>query len=393
MAERPGAGRILVVGAGLAGAVAARTLAERGFRVTVVDRRDHLGGNAHDAVDANGVRVHAYGPHIFHTRIARAAAWIARFGRFVPYTHVVRARLGDGRTVPLPINIATLNAVFGAGLASPEEAEALLAGLRHAGLKPTNAAEYLHATIGTVLTEIFFRPYTRKMWALALEEVPVSVVRRIPLRLSFDETYYDLSERQMLPENGYAAVFAAIFSHENIRVELATAFAVPMLTGVDHCFNAMPIDEYYGFAFGELPYRSILFHHRSVATPRAHVPAVTNFTDEGPLTRETAWHAFPGHHVRDTGRVTLTAEEPCDYRDNRYERYYPARTSDGRHDATYRRYRGLADRDAGVMTFIGRCGTYRYLDMDQVINQTLATVEGWLARRGAPQPSLGSEAR
>jgi UDP-galactopyranose mutase len=146
-----------------------------------------------------------------------------------------------------------------------------------------------------------------------------------------------------------------------------------------HVFNSMPIDEYFEYRFGELPYRSIRFHHRYARQAPSEV-AVTNFTDDGPFTRETVWNSLPGHVIRATGRVSVATEEPCDYRENGMERYYPVRTADDRSVGIYRRYKALAAENPRI-AFIGRCGTYQYLDMDQVINQSLQQVRAWLGRR------------
>jgi UDP-galactopyranose mutase len=372
--------RILVVGAGLAGAVYARTLAEAGYRVHVIDQRDHIGGNVYDRVDENGVRVHVYGPHLFHTKIHRTASWFRRFGNFAPYTHKVRAQLADGRKVPLPINLETLNTIFGVALKGATEAQDLLASIAKRIDNPANAAEYLNSRIGEKLTDLFFRPYTKKMWSFDLEEMSATVVKRIPLHLDMSDTYFGTDELQMLPENGYTRVFENIFDHENISMQLKTKFRKEDQRNFAHCFNAMPIDEYYDFCFGELPYRSIIFHHRTEATSDSPGWSVTNFTNDGPFTRETTWHALPNHLCEDTGRVTITKEEPCDYRANNLERYYPVKTSDDRYGKVYQRYKERSDADAGSITFIGRCGTYQYLDMDQVINQSLTRVESWIAR-------------
>ena len=148
----------------------------------------------------------------------------------------------------------------------------------------------------------------------------------------------------------------------------------------EHVFNSMPIDEYYDFRYGELPYRSIRFHHRSEPHKVDYAGATTNFTDEGSRTRETYWHLLPYYLVEELGRYTCTEEEPCDYRENNRERYYPVKTADGRYDQVYAQYKSLADVEAHL-TSVGRCGTYRYLDMHQVINQSLLEAETWLARR------------
>jgi UDP-galactopyranose mutase len=374
--------RILVVGAGFAGATHARVLAEAGFEVDVIDRRPHLAGNAYDEADATGVRVLRYGPHLFHTSNARVVAWLQRFAAFVRYEHRVQAELPDGRSVPLPINRSTVNAVFGLRLADAAGMRDFLARQgaphRRAG-PPPHAAAFLQARIGTVLTDLFFRPYTRKMWGLELEELDASVVQRIPLRLDEEDRYFPAERFQVLPRAGYTRLFENLLDHPRIAVALNTGFAHAMLAGTAHCFNSMPIDEFFGARFGPLPYRSIRFHHlrRAAAAPAA--PAATlNFTDAGPFTRETDWSLLPGHRVSPGPWRTVTREEPCDYLANRQERYYPVKTADGASEAAYRRYQALAAAHPGL-SFIGRCGTYRYLDMHQVINQSLAQATAWIA--------------
>jgi len=372
--------KILVVGAGFAGAVYARTLADAGHSVTVIDKRPHLAGNAYDFVDANGVRVHLYGPHLFHTKSQRIIDWLKQFGSFVPYQHRVCVLLPNGRLAPLPINLDTVNAVFGTQFTAREEVEEHLRKISIDIEDPKNAAEYLHAKIGTELTDLFFRPYTKKMWGFDLEDMSAAVVKRIPLRFDRVDTYFADDETQMMPANGYTTLFESIFQHERIEIRLETAFSRDMLPDYGFCFNAMPIDEYFGFELGDLPYRSIRFHVRDEADgPPPNAP-VTNFTDSGPFTRETTWDALPRHRVEHTGRRTITKEEPCDYKDNGMERYYPVKTADGRFQVLYEKYKKMAEAEPN-MEFIGRCGTYQYLDMDQVINQSLAGVERWLSRQ------------
>jgi UDP-galactopyranose mutase len=373
-----GGGAILVVGAGFAGATYARTLAEAGHRVEVIDRRDHVAGNAADAVDANGVRVHRYGPHLFHTRSDHVVGWLARFGAWVPYRHRVRARLPDGRLVPLPVNLDTIAAVFNEDLQTEAAAVAFLARVAVPIEQPANAGDYLRSRLGDVLTDLFFRPYTRKMWGLELEEMDAGVVKRLPIRFDRSDAYFPDDTHQLLPRDGYTAIVAAILDHPGIRVAVGTAYLPGMERGFRHCFNSMAIDEYFGFRLGDLPYRSLRFHHSAEVAWDGLPFSVRNYTDGGPYTRETWWHCLPGHLVSDTSRRTRTVEEPCGYRDNADERYYPVRTADGRFQKLYGKYSRLA----GVlpnMSFIGRCGTYQYLDMDQVINQSLAGARRWLA--------------
>jgi UDP-galactopyranose mutase len=375
---------ILVVGAGFAGAVHARELAERGWRVEVIDRRPHIAGNAFDLVDSTGVRRHAYGPHLFHTSNDRVWDWLRRFVDFLPYEHRVGAYVAElGGCVPLPVNRTTINRVFGEQLETEVETRAFLARIAVPNATPANAAEYLHAQIGTRLTDLFFRPYTRKMWALELEQMAASVVARIPLRFDTDDRYFPTETHQGLPKGGYAELVARILDHPGIRVSLDTAFDKGRLQGFAFCFNSMPIDEYFDTALGPLPYRSIRFHHRvEPAAYRLGDTAQVNFTDDGIHTRQSDWSRLPGHVVAPGPVKTVTLEEPCADHQNNMERYYPVKTSDGAPEKLYERYRDLALAEPKIQ-FIGRCGTYRYLDMDQVINQSLQSARAWLAKAGA----------
>ena len=371
--------RILVVGAGFAGAVHARVLAEAGHKLTVIDTRQHIGGNCYDFIDENGVRVHAYGPHLLHTKNQRIVEWLKQWGEFVPYRHKVRALLPSGGLAPLPINLNTVNLVFGTNFKTAQDVEEHLRKVALPISEPQNAAEHLYSKIGRELTDLFFRPYTKKMWAMDLEEMSASVVKRLPLRFDEKDTYFADDEIQMMPRNGYTAVFDRIFAHPNIDIRLGVAFEKTMLADYEFCFNSMPIDEFFDFQLGELPYRSIRFHHRTERAREAPEWSVVNFTDSGPFTRETMWDAIPCHRVEETGKLTISREEPCDYRENNHERYYPVKTADGRYQALYEDYKKLADAES-QMNFIGRCGTYQYLDMDQVINQSLANVQSYVRK-------------
>ncbi len=343
----------------------------------VIDKRSHIAGNAYDAVDANGVVVHHYGPHLFHTNSEQVFAWLERFGEWVPYRHRVRARIATNTFVSVPINLDTVNTVHEERLKDAAEVEAFLAGIAAPIEEPRNAAEYLRARIGDRLTDLLFRPYTRKMWDMDLEDLDLGVVRRIPLRFDRNEEYFPGDKFQALPRDGYTALVANMLDHERIRITLRTPFSSGMERGYKFCFNSMSIDEYFDYELGALPYRSLRFHHTAMDSWDARDWSQTNYTDDGPLTREVWWHCLPNHLVRETGRRTMTQEEPCDYRENDFERYYPVKTADGRWQDLYRRYRMLS-KAVPNMAFIGRCGTYQYLDMDQVINQSLAAARRWL---------------
>lgn len=374
---------ILIVGAGLSGAVYARSLAEAGLTVRVIDKRSHIGGNCHDHIDPEtGVRCHTYGPHLFHTSNMRVVDWLSRFTGWLPYEHRVVARLEDRRLVPMPVNADTIAALYDRSFAAPAEVEGFLSEVAESRAEVKTAEDHLLSIIGPQLTDLFFRRYTAKMWDMDLSQMGAEVVRRLKIRTDREDRYFPGDSFQALPDKGYTAMFEAMLDHPKIKVELDTAFEHRMLAQFDHCFNAMPIDVFFAESLGPLPYRSIRFHtsrHPLVEAP----PHVTiNYTDESAYTRETWWHNLPGHAPAGQTQALRTVEEPCDYRDNNLERYYPVKTADKRFDTVYKAYARMAS-SLGNITFIGRCGTYQYLDMHQVVNQSLMGVQAWLDRAAA----------
>lgn len=334
--------RILVVGAGFSGAVVARECAAAGHLVKVIDKRDHIGGNAYDYIDDNGIRIHKYGPHLFHTNNEKVVQWLSQFTEWVPYQHKVKAQLNDGTYVTLPVNKETKEIVG-------EE---------------------------NVL-DIFFRPYTKKMWGKSLDELDPSIINRVPIRDDDNELYFPNDEYQMMPKNGYTEIFKNILNHSNIEVECNVEFHQSMEEEYDYVFNSMPIDMYFNYDYGELPYRSIKFHNIVLQQPKVLPTATVNFTHDGPYTRVTEWKNIPAHGENDYTTV-LTYEEPCDYKDNDYERYYPVKDIEGTNRETYKKYKERVNEDK--MTFIGRCGMYVYVDMHQAISSALATARRFLDR-------------
>ena len=332
--------RILVVGAGFSGAVIARECAAAGHLVKVIDKRDHIGGNAYDYTDSNGIRIHKYGPHLFHTNNENVVQWLSQFTEWVPYQHKVKAQLNDGTYVTLPVNKETKEIVG--------EDNVL---------------------------DIFFRPYTKKMWGKSLDELDPSIINRVPIRDDDNELYFPNDEYQMMPKKGYTEIFHNIFNHSNIEVELNVEFDKSMEEEYDYVFNSMPIDMYFDYDYGELPYRSIKFHNVTLQQPRVLPTATVNFTHDGPYTRVTEWKNIPCHGSNDYTTV-LTYEQPCDYKDNDYERYYPVKDLEGTNRETYKKYKDRVDEDK--MTFIGRCGMYVYVDMHQAISSALATARRFL---------------
>ena len=330
---------ILIVGAGFSGAVIARELAEAGHRVTIIDQRNHIGGNAYD-YDHEGIRIHKYGPHLFHTNNKEVVDWLSKFTEWVDYKHKVKAQLDDGTYVTLPVNRETKEIVG-------EEN----------------------------ILDTFFRPYTLKMWGKTLDELDPSIINRIPTRDDDNELYFPNDEYQMMPKDGYTKLFENIFKHKYIKVFTGTKFSTSMEKKYDHVFNSMPIDEYFKYKHGELPYRSIKFHHKTVPMARVLPTATVNFTHNGPYTRVTEWKNIPNHGI-DSKQTIITYEEPCDYKDNNKERYYPVKDVDGVNRETYKKYKEMVDTDR--MTFIGRCGMYVYVDMHQAISSALATAKRFL---------------
>ena len=411
--------RALVVGAGFAGAVVARELAEAGWQVLVIDKRDHIAGNAFDYVNEHGIRVHKYGPHLWHGNSDMAQDWVSRFTEWAPYKHKVKALLPDGRYVPLPINAETIRGVFGQELRDfvkcgddstqeywgyqdeeadelyfykPRAYEAFIESKR-TQMKPedvTNSREHVESSVGKELCELFFAPYTKKMWDMDLSDLPASVAARIATKTDFDPYYFPNDKHQGLPAEGYTKMFERIFDHENITVKLGVSReellghrddAAPTVKGskrFDEIFTAEPIDTYYGCDLGELPWRSIKCHTYSVPVPQALPASVVNFTHDGPHTRATEWKQLP-NHGSNPHWTTLTVEEPCDYRDNDMERYYPVKTSHAvdPNRELYKKYRERAKADG--IHFIGRCGQYVYTDMSPCVNSTLTYVRKFLA--------------
>ncbi len=325
--------KILIVGAGLSGVTIARELADNGHKVHVIDRRDHIAGNAHDYINEHGIRVHKYGPHLFHTNNKKVFQWLTRFTDWVEYHHKVKAQLKDGRYVTLPVNKETKDIVG-------EE---------------------------NVL-DIFFRPYTKKMWGVELDKLNPDIINRVPIRDDDNELYFPDDKIQYMPRQGYTKMVENILHHHNITVDLKVHFNKLLEKEYDHVFNSMPIDEYYEFKYGKLPYRSIKFETISLPIPKALPTAVVNFTHNGPKTRVTEWKNIPCHGDN-RYMTTLTFEEPCDYLENNLERYYPVKDASGNNKKTYEKYKKLQSKN---MTFIGRCGLYAYLDMHQAINSSLA---------------------
>jgi UDP-galactopyranose mutase len=330
---------ILIVGAGLSGVTIARLLAEAKHNVVVIDQRDHIAGNAYDYYNEYDIRVHKYGPHIFHTNNEEVYNWLGQFTDWVEYKHKVKAILNDGTYVTLPVNKETTKIVG-------EEN----------------------------ILDTFFRPYTLKMWGKTLEELDPSIINRVPIRTDMNELYFPNDKYQAMPKYGYTKMVKNILDHENISINLNTNFNKLQESHYDHIFNSMPIDVYFDSCYGELPYRSLKFHTVTIPSPKVLPVPTVNFTHDGPYTRITEWKNYI-YHGENNKCTTLTYEEPCDYKDNSFERYYPVKDVDGKNREVYKQYR--ADIPDNV-TFIGRCGQYVYIDMDMAVASASATAKRFL---------------
>lgn len=372
-AERPPAARLvplkprpfdyLIVGAGFSGAVMAERLAAgSGKRVLLVDRRPHIGGNAYDCYDDAGILIHRYGPHIFHTNSERIFEYLSRFTAWRPYQHRVLAYVG-GKKLPIPINLTTINELYGLALDS-SGMEAFLA--ERAQVPPDmirSSKDVVMATVGRDLYEKFFEGYTRKQWGVDPSRLDKAVTARIPTRTNTDDRYFEDS-RQAMPRHGYTRLFENMLDHPDIKILLNTDYReVAKSVRHERMIYTGPVDEFFGYRFGPLPYRSLQFEHVTLDRSHFQPVAVVNYpSPQVPYTRITEYKHLTGQaHAR----TSLSFEYPRDGGDP----YYPVPTAENA--ALYKKYQALAENTPGVW-FVGRLATYRYYNMDQVVGQALA---------------------
>ena len=364
----------LVVGAGFAGSILAERMASQlGHRVLVIDRRDHVGGNAYDYVDQYGVLVHQYGPHIFHTNAEKVVEYLSNFTEWLPYEHRVVAEVDD-KLVPIPINRTTINELYGLSLQTDEDVEAFYAERAEPIEYILNSEDVVVAKVGRDLYEKFFRGYTRKQWERDPSELHASVCARIPTRTNTDDRYFNDSFQKM-PAEGYTAMFEAMLDHPSIEVRTATEFEeVRDSVEYGHLVYTGPIDGYFDHRFGQLPYRSLEFELRHEETPDGglvYPTGTVNFPSaDVPYTRITEYRHLNGQLTHP--HSTLHVEYPRSEGDP----YYPIPNDETR--ALYRRYEALAAEQPDV-TFVGRLARYQYLNMDQVTAQALQAFERLVA--------------
>jgi UDP-galactopyranose mutase len=354
----------LVVGAGFGGAVLAERLASQdGARVLVVDRRKHIGGNAYDEYDADGILIHRYGPHIFHTNSSRVFEYLSAFTRWRPYEHRVLASV-DGQLVPIPINVQTINTLYGLRLTRFDVQE-FLASVREPIDQPQTSEDVVVSAVGRELYEKLFRNYTRKQWGLDPSELDASVTARVATRHDFDPRYFT-DRFQSMPAEGYTRMFSRMLDHPNIKVMLNTDHReiVDVIPFGEMIYTG-PIDEFFDHRFGTLPYRSLEFDFQTLSEEIHQPAAVINHPNDHDYTRVTEFKHLTGQRHEKTSIV-------YEYPRAKGDPYYPVpRPETGE---TYKRYRALAERTRGVH-FVGRLATYKYYNMDQVVAQALAVFE------------------
>ena len=353
----------LIVGCGFAGSVLAERLAsEHGARILMIDKRNHIGGNAYDEKDEAGILIHRYGPHIFHTNSDEVFDYLSRFTKWRPYEHRVLATVRD-QLVPIPINRTTLNELFDAGLKTDEEAAQFLAARAEPVADIRTSEDVVINAVGRELYELFFQGYTRKQWGLDPSELDKSVTARIPTRTNTDDRYF-ADKHQAMPADGYTEMFKRMLDNPLITIALGVDYQeVRQEIDAAHTIYTGPIDEYFGWRFGKLPYRSLHFVHSTIDTEQFQAVGTVNYPSEDvPYTRISEYKHLTGQKNR---RTSITLEYPSAEGDP----YYPVPRPENQ--ALFKRYEALADATRGV-TFVGRLATYRYYNMDQIVGQALS---------------------
>jgi UDP-galactopyranose mutase len=353
----------IVVGAGFAGSVMAERIAKiRGERVLVIDRRSHIGGNAYDTYNDDGLLYHEYGPHIFHTNSEDILRYLSQFTDWRPYEHRVLASV-DGKLLPIPINRTTINKLYGLSLSTDEETQNWLDARAEIVDPIVSSEDVVVSSVGRELYEKFFRGYTQKQWGVDPSLLDKSVCSRVPTRTNRDDRYFT-DRFQVMPKQGYTRMFERMLSHPNIKILLKADFnSVRAMVPHSRVIFTGRIDEYFSYRYGHLPYRSLRFEHTTVNKEFEQPVAVINYPQDRPYTRTTEYKHLTGQiHPK----TALTAEITC----AEGEPYYPIPRPENR--ALYKLYESLAREQSNVW-FVGRLATYQYYNMDQVVGQALST--------------------
>jgi UDP-galactopyranose mutase len=350
----------LIVGAGFAGAtIAERLAAEADKNILICDKRPHIGGNAYDHYDEAGILIHKYGPHIFHTNSREVYEYLSRFTEWRPYQHRVLASV-DGQLLPIPINLDTVNQMYGTNLTS-FQLEEFFRTVAEPVAQVRTSEDVIVNRVGRELYEKFFRNYTRKQWGLDPSELDASVTSRVPVRTNRDDRYFT-DTYQVMPLGGYTRMFERMLAHPNIKVLLNADYRdVQHVIPHGAVIFTGPVDEYFGYRFGRLPYRSLEFRFETRNVPVAQSGAVINYPNQNAYTRVTEFKYLTG---QEHAKTTLVYE----YAKAEGDPYYPVPRPENA--ALYKKYQELAELTSGVH-FLGRLGTYKYYNMDQVVAQAL----------------------
>lgn len=350
----------LVVGAGYAGSVLAERLArDAGKKVLIVDRRPHVAGNAYDHPDAAGVLVHKYGPHIFHTNSREIFEYLSQFTEWRKFEHRVRAFV-DGKLLPIPINLDTVNTLYGLDLDSAG-LEKFFASVAEKVEQIRTSEDVVVSTVGRDLYEKFFRGYTRKQWGLDPSELSSQVTARIPVRTNRDDRYFS-DEFQYMPLHGFTRMFENMLDHENITIQLATDYReIKDSVPYREMIYTGPIDEFFDYRYGKLPYRSLEFRHEMHDQPVFQPAPVINYPNDFDYTRVTEFKYLTGQQHEKTSIV-------YEYPRAEGDPYYPIpRHQNAELNA---KYQALVNDTPGLY-FVGRLASYKYYNMDQVVGQAL----------------------
>lgn len=332
--------KILIIGAGLSGAVIAQELSklQEIKTIDIIEKRNHIAGNLYDYKNEYDIFIHKYGPHIWHTNKKDIHNYMSQFTNWIDYKHKVKALLNTGDYVTLPANIET-----------KEKLDEL----------------------NYDIIETLFRPYSEKMWGISLEELNPNIKNRVKIRDDMNDLYFPKDKYQGMPDKGYTELIKNMLSSNKINIMLNTNFDKKIEKKYDYIFNSMSIDEYFDYSKGTLDYRSIKFHN--MILPKFNLPTGTiNFTDKNKYTRMTSWGLYPPN--KNLEKIScITFEEPCSFRDNDMQRYYPI--SNKRNTEMYKKYKKMIPEN---MIFIGRCGTYKYIDMDNAVSLSLISVSKFI---------------
>ncbi len=350
----------LIVGCGFSGSVLAEQLATAGNKILIIDERPHIAGNAFDFYNEDGILIHKYGPHIFHTNSSDIFDYLSKFTEWRYYEHEVLASI-DGSLVPIPINLDTINSLFGLNLSSSEVTDFLASKAEKRNPVLTSEDVVMNA-VGKELYEKFFRGYTRKQWALDPSELDASVTARVPTRTNRDPRYF-IDTFQAMPKHGYTAMFEKMLSHPNIHIMLQTKYEdIKDSIGFSKLIYTGPIDRFYQYEFGKLPYRSVNFKFETLQKEEFQCTGTVNYPNSNAFTRITEFKKITGQTHPQT---TIVYEFPTAEGDP----YYPIPRPENQD--LYKKYKDRAALDEGKVYFTGRLGTYRYYNMDQVVGQSL----------------------